>query len=428
MADAWWSSETLVVRLNRSLEIASLALGLLIQAPPASGQSALNGFRKEKLVAETALLLYAASAIGDASVQRHVVALSKQLLPFARNESLLTMIRARPLLALELSVAHGVLTRLGLQDEEYQSELFAILELSPRAAAERTPWKDFEAAWIENLCGLALPHRHPSGALKRTTLGMGIDALYCGRQALYNLTHALIYTTDFGNACVVVARPSAEVVDEVEAALAACLDADDFDLCAELLLAWPYLRTPWTATSRLALRVLSRVEDEVGFLPSLSVREEELKELGGPASSQRIMAEAYHTIYVMGILVAALLKHMPAPEASASADASSLQLAEALYELLPLRGPRPQWETDYRRLTDGEKAGSARFLVHVGIRRALANSDFNCVAQILLEATARGMAPDSVMGQASLLLKRMGGSRLARKATESTDAAAPMVV
>ena len=94
---------------------------------------------------------------------------------------------------------------------------------------------------------------------------------------------------------------------DVEAWLVRYLDRDDFGLCAELLMAWPQLRAPWSPTAAFAFQVLAAAEDEVGVLPCGNVDSDRLATLQGPERTRYARATSYHTALVMGFLCAVCL-------------------------------------------------------------------------------------------------------------------------
>jgi hypothetical protein len=69
-------------------------------------------------------------------------------------------------------------------------------------------------------------------------------------------------------------RRRSVILSEAEAVLAWCLDESDYDLVGEVLLAWPLTGSFWSPAATFGFRVLARVEDAVGFLPSAGTRVE----------------------------------------------------------------------------------------------------------------------------------------------------------
>src|SRR5262249_28280092 len=137
-----------------------------------------------------------------------------------------------------------------------------------------------------------------------------------GRGVIYALTHALMFVADFNVCARPLPRNRSTILSEVEAVLAWCLDESDYDLGGELLLAWPLTGSGWSAGAAFGFRVLARVEDAVGFLPSHGTRIERLNKLQGEERTNYLVATAYHTAYVMGLVCAASLRPRRAPPAN----------------------------------------------------------------------------------------------------------------
>jgi hypothetical protein len=394
-------------RLANCLDIARRSIPILAVAP--SGQGAVrHSFRSEKFICETALLLYAASSVAQQSpdLQPSIRAVALELEPHARSEVLLTAMRLRPVIAAELSVAHVCLTRIGYPDSHFQSELDLVLGASVVGMLERLPWKDLESDWLARIGGprLGVDAEH---ALGRAALTTGLDALSARRDEIYAFTHGLIYATDFGQSPRPLPRDTVELLDDAEIALARCLDDDDFDLAGEVLLSWPYLRARWTPAAAFAMSVLTRVEDEVGFLPSLSLRERSFSRLEGADRTHHVVSEAYHTAYVMGLLSAASLLPGCAPPSAVPVDAHSGG-SRALCGLLLPRTPTPQWEVDFASLSNSQQDCLGPFLATVGLRRAVMQFDYRRLRSILEKILEHRLPISHAVQQGAELLRRLG--------------------
>ena len=92
------------------------------------------------------------------------------------------------------------------------------------------------------------------------------------------------------------------VTSDAECALASSLDDDDFDLAGEVLMTWPYLRASWPNSAKFCFSVLESIQHEVGFIPSLSLNMETFSGLSEPGRTHYVLLEAYHTVYVGGLL------------------------------------------------------------------------------------------------------------------------------
>src|SRR6202043_3161647 len=126
---------------------------------------------------------------------------------------------------------------------------------------------------------------------------------------------ALIYVRDFNIRPRRLPRARALILAEAEAALARCLDEEDYDLGGEVLMAWPITGAAWSAGAAFGFRVLARAEDDNGILPAPGTRRR-LDALDGEARADYRLASGYHTAYVMGLLCAAALHPGRAPPAA----------------------------------------------------------------------------------------------------------------
>jgi hypothetical protein len=233
--------------------------------------------------------------------------------------------------------------------------------------------------------------------------------LGASRDDVYAFAHSLVYLTDFGAHVDGLPRSAAHIVADAEPALARCLDDDDFDLSGEILLTWPLLRAAWSPSSAFGFQVLCRVEDEVGFLPSLSLRGDRYRELEGVARTRYTVAEAYHTVYVMGLLCAATLQcKSPLPTAIAAGATNGIS-DELIDQLIPA-DPEPQWQQDFSNLEPAERDTLASFLATVALHRAVSTSDLVRVRAILTLCVERALEPSVAMVEATDLLSRFASS------------------
>ena len=381
--------------------------------PGAGGPADDQGFfTRTKVAAETSLLLLAAhrARLGptvDAAVRR----IGRRLTAAARSPELLTWVRLRPHILPELSVPHLVLDALGLPDSAFSAALARAAEATSVDPAERLPWKQIERCWHYAMGAPASTEPVPP-QLAATALAARQDALFATREEAYAFTHALIYHTDFGTRQPATPRPAAELAEDAAALLARCLDEDDFDLAAEALFTWPYLRLPWDATSAFALRVLREVEDSAGFLPSMTLSQEHFVGLTGDAARRYFYAESYHTAYVMGLLTAAALApgvETCPPPASAGHLAGA---ADRLLDLLP-SSPHPRrWEPIARALPPAQRGALVPFLGDVAVRRAVRGSDFALVHRIVTMLLDSDAPPGTATVQAAELALRLGAPQL----------------
>ena len=175
------------------------------------------------------------------------------------------------------------------------------------------------------------------------------------RQDLYAFTHSLIYVTDLNIRPWRLPRQRNMILADAEAALARCLDDQDYDLAGELLLAWPLTGRSWGASAAFGFRVLAHVEDRAGFLPSTSTRLERANLLQGDDRAKYLLATAYHTAYVMGLLCAVTLQPHRAPPKAIKGTNASPGVSQMFLDKLDKDPQRPHWREEFDQLSQPER-------------------------------------------------------------------------
>jgi len=322
-ASAPWSPAWIAGHLDAVLDMADAAL-------------AAGGWDVEKrlkLVSETALLLRL--VIGGARSPGLVRRARRQALALAaeaRSSRVLAMAAARPSAAAELAAAHAALSDVGLRDEPFGARIAELLADPSSWGVERTPWKELEQEWLRARLE-ASPAVDGDGAggrplaaaelaLPLTSWARGLDVLASERRELYAFTHALLYATSFGERPAPPPRPVAAILEDAEAAIARSLADRDHDLAAELLLAFPYTRTPWSPAALVALERMRLAVQGSGILPPLGFSAEAHAAMAPRAGDAYLIRESYHTQYVWGFLLASMsLPGVGAPGGSPPGDA-----------------------------------------------------------------------------------------------------------
>lgn len=382
--------------MARVLGMAAEAIEVVAADPELAGDL-IKGI---KPIGEAALLLYAAepAVARQPRLQAPFDALQRVVAAHARTKRVETAIRFRPAAAGELAVPHLCLAALGAPDEVLSLALADALASPVAAMRERVPWKRQEGWWIARLAGSDAP----PPPLDKTLVGLGIDALGASRGELYGFTHALIYASDFGRRRPDLPRPAPAIGADAESALVRVLDQDDFDLAAELLFTWPYLGLPWTDSARFALALLFELEGEIGFLPSLSLRGEAFEKQPEEARRGWFFKEAYHTDFVMGMLIAALIAadHFP-PQLCEPVERRS---PSALKRLLYDGSAKPQWA-----LARGRLIPPLPFLLSVAVHRHAREVDLARLREAVLLAIDEGYDDAPAVQQSLDMLVRLMG-------------------
>ena len=119
-----WNQQDLERRLCHALDIAKQAVERLASDGYIDSADPGNNVRPEKLISETALLLFAASTAGSHdSVKARVHSVAETLIPYARSERMLLGLCLQPALVWDYAQAHVCLTRLGYQDSAFDELL-----------------------------------------------------------------------------------------------------------------------------------------------------------------------------------------------------------------------------------------------------------------------------------------------------------------
>jgi hypothetical protein len=409
----------LVRRLGRVLETAEHVLDRLAMDGWTDPLDAASSVRPEKVVSETALLLLAASAVpGEPALARRVDELARRTTAHARGARMRAGVCFEPALALDYAQAHACLRRMGHGDASFDTLLQAATRAQAFAVRERVPHRALEQCWVAELCELGTPAGWPSvrALAAMSALGRPLDLVGASREDLYAFTHALMYLKDPHLADKPLPRPRAEILRDAEAALVRCLADEDYDLAGELLLAWPLTGARFGGWSLFAWRTLAAVEDAAGFLPSPGTRLAHLARLPAAQRTDALLASAYHTVYVMGLLCAACLARgclppdMPSIALSEGdpAGAGARRRWEAPVAAAPApRGASGHWAAVYARLDAPERAALGGFMQAVTLHRAVRARDVAAIHAALATAAAAGVADGPLWSQAAELLERL---------------------
>lgn len=385
---------SLAIRLERALERASAALRVAAEAPKGLDLSALEA-PLDKVVAEVAILAREAAACPAEALRAAGFALARDLSPLARAGRITLAVALRPSVALDLTVGHILLMNIGLPDESLQDVLARALRSPVAGTRERLPHRALEQGWLAALAGVAAPP--DDRTIAPTAMALGVDLPGASRDDLYALTHAIAYATDFGRWPASESIAPAEVLTLCESALAIVLDDDDFDLAAELVMAWPCLRAPLSPTAYYAFRVLCRIEDAAGILPSLTLRREAIERQPEGLRAAYTVATSYHTALVMGLACALLLRCGGGPLLGPES-------AEPAMEYLLTHdhptGRARQWED--------VSGAPASFRRDVALKRALRQADFVTARRALAKGVSMGVPASPMALQVAQMLARLG--------------------
>jgi Domain of unknown function (DUF6895) len=412
-SQAKWSRADLVRRLSHALDVAEQAVEGLALNGYTDSKEPSNNLRPEKLIAETAFLLVGASTADEyPEVARRIRRVAECLLPHARSRRVVLGMCMEAALALEYAQAHICLTRLGYRDRAFDAILRKSLKSQVRGGRERPPYRVLEQEWLIRTwdgAGSKSIQKYP-GAARESVLGRPMDLLGGSREDVYAFTHALIYITDFNLRPRRLPRPVREILAEAEAALARCLDEEDYDLAGEVILSWPLAVQSWSAAAIFGFRVLASVEDQAGFLPSQSTKLQRLNELSGDEGRNYLLATGYHTIYVMGLLCAAALQRGTAPPVRIPATGHRAGNHVPFLRLLDADPRRRHWRDEFDRLAAPERDAVAGILFAMALRRTAIQRNFADLHELLTSGYRLGLTDCPIASQAAELLERVSAA------------------
>jgi hypothetical protein len=380
-----WSPPVAQLHVATVLNLAEEALPLLgaIDDSTPPGEE-LN--RRVKFLMETALLLQAVyrSEWLPHALRSHALEIGRMAAGSARHDRLAGAMLMRPSIATEYAVAHGCLAMMGWTDPAFQAVVDTALAAPVASSFQRLPWKELELRWAESMLGVQRPANHASVALPLTFLSRRLDILEASRAEMYHLTHEVIYATDFGFLPPNTVRPLSDVMRDIDGAIARTLDADDFDLCAELILATPFTATPWSPTTTAALTVLMEVVNEFGALPSMTYAPTITAQQSAADRRVYFLRESYHTQYVLAFLMLGTLipgrnpLDLPAPGIGPAAA------------VMPRRVDDRQAMWERTSLAETATATAPDLFVDMALLRAYQARDYRTVGELLTNAATGG--------------------------------------
>ena len=402
----------LVRHVELALDVAGRALDLAMHdmaAPPhpASEPAPLS---LVEVVADTAMLLRAAAPLGRTHprIARTITRLVQRVAPLARGDELLALLCHEPSRALDRAAAHLHLRELGHGDDGVDRLVAMALHAEGTGSPERLPHHQLEHEWLRAKWNRALDPAQFAALLERTCASGPIDALGARSADLHALTHVVLSATDLGAQPVAWPRPLAEIAADAEAGLAAALDADDFQLAAELLWTWPMLRLPWSPIASFAFDLLAAAADERGFLPGPGYREHAVRTLDEPARDAYVLRTSYRATYVFAV-TAAVAAHtgcVPVddpPVTQRSSHSASSVVAELLRVL---REEPPSWLDAFETVAPDRRPPLADLLVTSALRRAYGANDLAGVRRALQIASEGDLLRGPAVRQATALLRR----------------------
>ena len=402
-----WDEADLEARLCRALDIAGQTLSLFATDGYTDEQSPVLSFGQEKPIAETAMLIYAASAHGHRPpVASRIENLVRALPPHARSNRVLVDIALHPALVFKFAVPHILLTKLGYRDDVFDAFLRSCISSQLKNGHDRPPSALVERRWISHLWGKQDATRVCRKDLVGSVLDSPLDILGGMRDDAYAFTHLMMYCTDFGYQSCRLPRRRSLILDEAEGLLARYIDVEDYDLSGEILMAWPLTGTPWSASAAFAFRVLATVEDQAGILPCGNINQSRLSQLEGEERARYALGTAYHTAYVMGFLCAAALRPGRVPPAKIAGPQYERAFLDRLLHFVS--DDQGHWQPVFSSLVEEEQLALTPFILDIALTQSCRRRDYQATVELLSLASKQGAAATALCRQAAELLGRIG--------------------
>jgi hypothetical protein len=419
-----WDEADLVSRVCRALSVAKTTLSVFGSQGYLDQDNPDLSFGPEKPVAEVAMLLYAASACSAPEIREQARELALLLAGLARSERVLLEVALNPSFVFKFALPHILLTRLGYTDSEFDCAVKSAAGSQLRTGVDRPPSALLEGLWISEIwTGSSNEHllRRES---RKSLLSHPLSILTSRREQVYALTHIMFYVSDFGFSSASLPRNRGRLAGQSRSLLARFLEAEDYDLSAELLLTWPFMGVRWDAASSFAFRVLAAAESAAGMLPCGNVDLQRLSTLSGAEQSRYALGRSYHTALVMGLLCATLLR----PSWRPPVGPTGLKFGrEVLKETVSfIADAQGYWLVEFHKLDVSQQIALIPFLVEIAIAQQVRQKNYAELGRILMFSQRRGVSGSPMLTEASDQLlrlarvtERLGSNGRADKATDA---------
>jgi hypothetical protein len=352
------------------------------------------------------MLLHVAAAVtGHAQVKERVDELSLLLAPHARSHRTACAIALHPTICFQLAMPHILLSQLRLRDPRFDRLLALSAESQAHRGREIVPHRALEGMWLKSLWSETPPGTEFDAAALNSVLNHPVDLLWGTREDAYAHTHTLMYFLDFGYSLRPLPRPRSQILGESAGLLARSLLLEDYDLAAEVIMAWPLTSAPWTPAAIFGFRVLADFEDRVGFLPAGNGVPEKFNRLTGSERTKYALAATYHTAYVMGMLCALALRPGNAPPNEITGPLAPAELIDELLSMVP--NADTPWQHTFRQLQPVERRTLGPFLLDMALLTRGRSHDFSGLGRLLGIAVRHGLANTPLCAHTAELLQRI---------------------
>jgi hypothetical protein len=401
-----WPRADLEDRVVRALDLAATVLDEFGTTGFTDTERPALSFGPDKVIAESAMLAYAAAGAGTGPrLSAAVAGVAERLGPLCRSRQALADAALRPDRAFKYAIPHLLLTALGSPDQRFDEFVLAQCTSSRSLASDLAPVARMEQQWVMGKWSDRAGQARGRLDVRGTALEKPLDVLTVSREDTYALTHMLFYVSDFARSpSVGLRRSTGAVLDDVRTLVARYVRLEDYDLSGELLMAWPELGAPWDPVAGFCFRVLAEVEDRVGILPCGNLDPRRMAAMSPEESGRYARATAYHTAFVMGFCCAGALRGDP-PVHGVPARERTDVVWPGLYELVNHR--RGHWQPVFETLTNAEKVSLTPMLADMATVDAMEDRDYRR-ASVVLGLAARGGIDGPMQRRARAVMTALG--------------------
>ena len=282
---------------------------------------------RDKIIIETSLLLYIIqkSFPADDSLAPGLQECAREVALLTAEPRIIALIHKNPQYSLVLGLSFICLKKLGLGNKEYERLLKRIILLNKTHTSEKIPFRELDIKWVRYSYdkGDKIQVNNQASSI----LSLATSPIYMSKSDAYAVTHAVMYLTDFGSSTSLLkGYDKVNIYQLLHYGLVWCLGAEDFDLTAELLMAYYFCDFQATALTKLCASRLEAVFEATGYLPGPGFDRDAHAQLGASAQASYVFQNAYHTTYVFGMyLCAATLYQKRRKHVSVDARASLMR-------------------------------------------------------------------------------------------------------
>ncbi|HKB51906.1 MAG TPA: hypothetical protein VKC63_10815 [Solirubrobacterales bacterium] len=259
----------------------------------------------DKVVAETALLILLAHRVPCLTSGQggKLDELASLVSPYARSDRNAVMMMRFPQSVPTLGFAHIALTGAGYSDAQFDKVIRQCMETGQVVCFERIPFRFAELLWQHEVLGVKAEYSR--GEVDGLSIASTSPNPCFGlREQAYQLTHALMYATDFGRDPRQLRDRQQMLMRTLDGFLTWTSTAEDFDLVCELLVGIECLGGRWSPAALVAGTQVWQTWSRLGYVPDINYDEGKHRSLTGSAATAYAIRRTYHTTYVLGILSA----------------------------------------------------------------------------------------------------------------------------